>query len=91
MNNSLQNLYNACQMAKYAADLSIPVEQKPAPEAGGQPVAGMTNNATVNPMSVGSPVYAGPVDAKALAEAKEEAACILAKQASIIRQTYGIR
>lgn len=91
MNSIQKQIYDACEMAKVAADLSIPVEQKPAPEAGSQHIMGMTNNATVNPNSVGASVYAGAVDAKALAEAKEEAACQLAKQASIIRAMYGIQ
>lgn len=81
-----QDFYNVCEMAKYAADLSVPVDQKPAPEAGSEGVAGMTNNATLSPVSVGASVYASPADAKALAEAKEQAAAVLAKQASELRK-----
>lgn len=77
------DLINACEMAKLAADMSIPVEKKPAPEAGSQPVQGMTDNSTFNPASVGASTYAGQVAQSALQKAREAAACLLGKQASI--------
>lgn len=88
--NDYEYLNAACEFAKTAADMSLPLEMKPAPEAGSQAVAGMTNNATVDPNSVGAQVYADAIDAEALAQAKEQAAQVLAKQASIIRAVYGL-
>ena len=76
-----QELIAACEMAKLAADMSIPVEKKPAPEAGSQPVQGMTDNSTYSPTSVGASTYAGQVAQAALAKAREAAACALSKQA----------
>ena len=79
MNN---DLYNVCELAKYAADMSVPVEDLPVPEAGSEGVAGMTNNAAMNPVSVGSAVYASPAEQMQLAKAKEIAAEAMAKQAA---------
>lgn len=76
-----QELIAACEMAKIAADMSIPVEKKPAPEAGSQPVQGMTDNSTFSPTSVGASTYAGQVAQAALAKAREAAAMALSKQA----------
>jgi len=89
-NNDYNALNDACEFAKIAADMSLPLDQKPAPEAGSQIVQGMVNAGTASPTSVGQQVYADPVDAEALAEAKEEAAAVLAKQASVIRAIYGL-
>ena len=77
-----QELMRACEMAKLAADMSLPLEKKPAPEAGSQPVQGMTDNSTFSPTSVGASTYAGAVDAAALAKARAAAAMAMAKQAS---------
>ena len=77
-----QELLQACEMAKLAADMSLPLEKKPAPEAGSQPVQGMTDNSTYSPTSVGASTYAGQVDAAALAKARAAAAMAMAKQAS---------
>lgn len=79
MNN---DLVTAALRMKTAADMTIPLEQKPTPEPGSQPVQGMTNNATYNPASVGSATYGGSVDATALAKAKEKAMCAVNKQAA---------
>lgn len=79
-----QELIAACEMAKIAADMSIPVEKKPAPEAGSQPVQGMTDNSTYSPTSVGASTYAGQVAQAALAKAREAAACALNKQAGAL-------
>lgn len=81
--NDYDYLNQACEFAKVAADMTLPLEEKPAPEAGSQILQGMTNTATANPMSVGAQVYADVSDAEALAQAKEEAAQVLAKEASI--------
>lgn len=78
-----QELMRACEMAKLAADMSLPLEKKPAPEAGSQPVQGMTDNSTFSPTSVGASTYAGAVDAAALAKARAAAAMALAKQAGV--------
>lgn len=77
-----QELMYACEMAKLAADMSLPLEKKPAPEAGSQPVQGMTDNSTFSPTSVGASTYAGAVDAAALAKARAAAAMAMAKQAA---------
>ena len=79
MNN---DLYNICELAKYAADMSIPLEAQPAPEAGSEGVLGMTNNATLSPTSQGASVYASPSEQMQLAKAKQIAACEMAKQAA---------
>lgn len=76
-----QDLMYACEMAKIAADMSLPLEKKPAPEAGSQPVQGMTDNSTFSPTSVGASTYAGAVDAAALAKARAAAALAMSKQA----------
>ena len=76
-----QELMRACEMAKLAADMSLPLEKKPAPEAGSQPVQGMTDNSTFSPTSVGASTYAGQVAQAALAKAREAAAMALSKQA----------
>lgn len=79
MNNEL---YDICELAKYAADMSIPLEAQPAPEAGSEGVLGMTNNATLSPTSQGASVYASPSEQMQLAKAKQIAACEMAKQAA---------
>lgn len=79
MNN---DLYNVCELAKYAADMSIPLEAQPAPEAGSEGVLGMTNNTTLSPTSQGASVYASPSEQMQLAKAKQIAACEMAKQAA---------
>lgn len=79
MNN---DLYNICELAKCAADMSIPLEAQPAPEAGSEGVLGMTNNATLSPTSQGASVYASPSEQMQLAKAKQIAACEMAKQAA---------
>lgn len=79
MNNEL---YDICELAKYAADMSIPLEAQPAPEAGSEGVLGMTNNATLSPTSQGASVYASPSEQMQLAKAKQIAVCEMAKQAA---------
>lgn len=85
MNNEL---YDICELAKYAADMSIPLEAQPAPEAGSEGVAGMTNNATLSPTSQGASVYASPSEQMQLAKAKQMAACAMAKQAADEKKVY---
>lgn len=81
-----QELLQACEMAKLAADMSLPLEKKPAPEAGSQPVQGMTDNSTYSPTSVGASTYAGQVDAAALAKARAAAAMAMSKQAGMMEE-----
>lgn len=85
MNNEL---YDICELAKCAADMSIPLEAQPAPEAGSEGVAGMTNNATLSPTSQGASVYASPSEQMQLAKAKQMAACAMAKQAADEKKVY---
>lgn len=77
-----EELYNICEMAKVAADMSIPLEAQPVPEAGSEGVMGMTNNATLSPTSQGASVYASPSEQMQLAKAKQVAMCAMAKQAA---------
>lgn len=70
-----QELMDACEFAKFAADMTIPLEAKPTPEAGSEVVEGMVDASTYQPQSVGAQTYAGAADAAALAKAKEYAAC----------------
>ena len=79
MNN---DLYNICELAKTAADMSIPLEAQPVPEAGSQGVQGMTNNATLSPTSVGASEYGNSFGQRLLGKAKEMAACARAKFAA---------
>lgn len=72
------DLYNACEFAKYAADMTIPVEAKPVPEAGSQVVQGMVDASRVNPVSVGAQTMADPIQQKALQEAVMESAKVAA-------------
>lgn len=83
-------LMRACEMAKIAADMSLPLEKKPAPEAGSQPVQGMTDNSTFSPTSVGASTYAGAVDAAALAKARAAAAMAMSKQAAAEEAYYAL-
>lgn len=77
-----EELYNICELAKTAADMSIPLEGQPVPEAGSQGVMGMTNNATLSPTSAGASVYGDSFGQRMLAKAKEMAACARAKLAA---------
>lgn len=77
-----KELNDVCQLVKKAADMTIPLEKKPVPEAGSEPVPGMTNNVTANPASPGMQVYGSSVDAAALAKAKMKAQCVQAKTAA---------
>ena len=65
-NSNMNNyLYNACQLAKTAADMTVPMNSaKPAPENGTTPVAAMTTGS----------VYEDPSKAAQLAKAKQVAA-----------------
>lgn len=60
-----QDLMKACELAKLAADMTVPLEKKPAPAPGSDVVPGMTTNT----------VYDEMVAQEALAKAKEIAAC----------------
>lgn len=77
-----KELQDACALLKTAADMTIPLDKKPVPEAGSEPVAGLTNNATANPTSEGAQVYGDTIGAMTLAKAKEKAQCLLAKAAA---------
>lgn len=68
-----QDLLKACELAKLAADMTVPLEKKPAPAPGSDVVPGMTTNT----------VYDEMVAQEALAKAKEIAACG-AKTAGIV-------
>lgn len=68
-----QDLMKACELAKLAADMTVPLEKKPAPAPGSDVVPGMTTNT----------VYDEMVAQEALAKAKEIAACG-AKTAGIV-------
>lgn len=68
-----QDLLKACELAKLAADMTVPLEKKPAPAPGSDVVPGMTANT----------VYDEMVAQEALAKAKEIAACG-AKTAGIV-------
>lgn len=68
-----QDLMKACELAKLAADMTVPLEKKPAPAPGSDVVPGMTTNT----------VYDEMVAQEALAKAKEVAACG-AKTAGIV-------
>lgn len=83
-----KELNDVCQLVKKAADMTIPLEKKPVPEAGSEPVPGMTNNVTANPASPGMQVYGSSVDAAALAKAKMKAQCVQAKTAAEISDEY---
>jgi hypothetical protein len=83
-----KELNDVCQLVKKAADMTIPLEKKPVPEAGSEPVPGMTNNATANPASPGMQVYGSSVDAAALAKAKMKAQCVQAKTAAEVSDEY---
>lgn len=39
-----QDLLKACELAKLAADMTVPLEKKPAPAPGSDVVPGMTTN-----------------------------------------------
>lgn len=67
-----QDLLKACELAKLAADMTVPLEKKPAPAPGSDVVPGMTTNT----------VYDEMVAQEALAKAKEIAACGTAKTAA---------
>lgn len=67
-----QDLMKACELAKLAADMTVPLEKKPAPAPGSDVVPGMTTNT----------VYDEMVAQEALAKAKEIAACGTAKTAA---------
>lgn len=67
-----QDLMKACELAKLAADMTVPLEKKPAPAPGSDVVPGMTTNT----------VYDEMVAQEALAKAKEIAACGTAKTAT---------
>lgn len=67
-------LFQACEFAKVAADMSIPAEPMPTPEPGSEAVDGMVNASMMDPNSVGAGTYAGAVDQAALAQAKARAA-----------------
>lgn len=60
------DLLQACQFAKTAADMTIPVEEKPVPEAGSEIVQGMVDGSRKVPGSEGAQVYADPIKQKAL-------------------------
>ena len=81
-------LFQACEFAKTAADMSIPVEPMPTPEPGSEAVDGMVNASMMDPNSVGAGTYAGSVDAAALAQAKARAAA--AAQAAAAQKTAAI-
>lgn len=83
-----KELNDVCQLVKKAADMTIPLEKKPVPEAGSEPVPGMTNNVTANPTSPGMQVYGSSVDAAALAKAKMKAQCVQAKTAAEVSDEY---
>lgn len=83
-----KELNDVCQLVKKAADMTIPLEKKPVPEAGSEPVPGMTNNVTANPASPGMQVYGSSVDAAALAKAKMKAQCVQAKTAAEVSDEY---
>lgn len=83
-----KELNDVCQLVKKAADMTIPLEKKPVPEAGSEPVPGMTNNATANPASPGMQVYGSSVDAAALAKAKMKAQCVQSKTAAEVSDEY---
>lgn len=81
-------LFQACEFAKTAADMSIPVEPMPTPEPGSEAIDGMVNGSMMDPNSVGAGTYAGAVDAAALAQAKARAAA--AAQAAAAQKTAAI-
>lgn len=83
-----QELFNACEFAKTAADMSIPVEPMPTPEPGSEAIDGMVNGSMMDPNSVGAGTYAGAVDQAALAQAKARAAA--AAQAAAAQKTAAI-
>ena len=81
-------LFQACEFAKTAADMSIPVEPMPTPEPGSEAVDGMVNASMMDPNSVGAGTYAGAVDQAALAQAKARAAA--AAEAAAAQKTAAI-
>lgn len=81
-------LFQACEFAKTAADMSIPVEPMPTPEPGSEAVDGMVNASMMDPTSVGAGTYAGAADQAALAQAKARAAA--AAQAAAAQKTAAI-
>lgn len=83
-----QELLDACEFAKTAADMSIPVEPMPTPEPGSEAIDGMVNGSMMDPNSVGAGTYAGAVDQAALAQAKARAAA--AAQAAAAQKTAAI-
>lgn len=83
-----QELFDACEFAKTAADMSIPVEPMPTPEPGSEAIDGMVNGSMMDPNSVGAGTYAGAVDQAALAQAKARAAA--AAQAAAAQKTAAI-
>lgn len=83
-----QELFDACEFAKTAADMSIPVEPMPTPEPGSEAIDGMVNGSMMDPNSIGAGTYAGAVDQAALAQAKARAAA--AAQAAAAQKTAAI-
>lgn len=83
-----RELFDACEFAKTAADMSIPVEPMPTPEPGSEAIEGMVNGSMMDPNSVGAGTYAGAVDQAALAQAKARAAA--AAQAAAAQKTAAV-
>ncbi len=83
-----QELFDACEFAKTAADMSIPVEPMPTPEPGSEAIEGMVNGSMMDPNSIGAGTYAGAVDQAALAQAKARAAA--AAQAAAAQKTAAV-
>lgn len=73
-----QDLMKACELAKLAADMTVPLENKPAPAPGSDVVPGMTTNT----------VYDETVAQEALAKAKQVAACGAAKTAAEVSDEF---